>query len=271
MNKQNLHGLIVTSAAMGLLMWATPASAQWLNYPTPGAPRTAAGKVNMTAPAPKTADGKPDLSGLWNHMRGENPPPRGEDGTENNLHYMPKGTELPFQPWAAAAYKEHLDNPGGRPSGYCLPHSIPDAFVHGGPKRIIQTPGITAILFEQMTHFRQIFTDGRPQPNVTIPAWFGYSTGKWEGDAFVVETTGFNDQSWLDDAGHPHSDALHTTERFTRPDFGHLRVQITIDDPKAYTKPWTETIRFDYAADTEMIEDVCDNEKDAGHYPTAGK
>lgn len=268
--KQGLVGSVMTGAAVGILLWAVPvpASAQWLKYKTPGIPRTPDGKPNMTAPAPKTADGKPDLTGLWNHMRGENPPARGEDGTESVLHYMPKGTELPFQPWAAALYKQHVDTSGAaRPSGFCLPHSVPDAFVHGGPKRIIQTPSMVAILFEQMTNFRQIFMDGRGHPDITIPAWFGYSIGKWDGDALVVDTVGFNDQSWLDDAGHPHSDALHTTERFTRADFGHLRAQITIDDPKAYTKPWTENIHFELAADTEMLEDVCDNEKDASHYP----
>jgi len=199
-------------------------------------------------------------------MRGENPPARGTDPTESVLHYMPKGSELPLRPEAKALFDQRLAAFGAaRPSGRCLPHTVPDAFVHGGPKRIIQVPGITAILYEQMTHFRQIFTDGRELPPPTVGAWYGYSVGKWEGDAFVVETRGFNDQSWLDDIGHPHSDALHTTERFTRPDFGHLNVQITIDDPKMYTKPWTENIHFEYAADIEMIEDVCDNEIDSKH------
>jgi hypothetical protein len=234
--KHNLQHLILTTGALMLLLSATPARAQWLHLKTPGIPRTADGKPALTAPAPKTAEGKPDLSGLWNNLRGENPPGRGEEGTESVLHYMPKGSELPMQPGAQALYKQHEDTQGvGRPSGYCLPHTIPDAYVHGGPKRIIQTTTIVAILYEQMTHFRQIFLDGRGRPEVTLPAWYGYSIGKWEGDTLVVDTTGFNDRSWLDDAGHPHSDALHIVERFTRPDFGHLR--------------------------------VCDNEKDAEHYP----
>ena len=267
--KYRLQPVILAAGSLALLLSAAsvPAAAQWLKFKTPDIPRNSDGKANLTAPAPKTADGKPDLSGLWNNMRGENPPARGEEGTESVLHYMPKGTDLSLTPWAQALYKQHVDTQGvDRPSGYCLPHTIPDAYVHGGPKRIIQTPGIIAILYEQMTHFRQIFMD-RGSPEVTIPAWYGYSTGKWEGDTLVVDTVGFNDRSWLDDAGHPHSDQLHTVERFTRPDFGHLRVQITINDPKAYTKPWTETIRFELAADTEMLEDVCDNEKDAEHYP----
>ena len=270
--KYNFHRFMLTGGALVLLMgtMAAVASAQWLSLKTPGIPRTTDGKPNLTAPAPKTADGKPDFNGLWNNMRGENPPARGgEDATENVLNYMPKGTVLPFQPWAETVYKQHLteEGAGARPSGYCLPHTVPDAYVHGGPKRIVQTPTVFAILYEQMQHYRQIFMDGRGFPDVKLPAWYGYSIGKWDGDALVVETRGFNDRSWLDDAGHPHTDALHTTERFTRPDFGHMNIQITIDDPKAYTKPWTENIRFQIAADTEMLEDVCDNELDANHYP----
>jgi hypothetical protein len=121
------------------------------------------------------------------------------------------------------------------------------------------------VLYEEFNHFRQIFTDGRSFPKDPNPAWFGYSLGKWDSDAFVVDSIGFNEVSWLDDAGHPHTDQLHTTERFRRRDFGHLDVQVTIDDPKAYTKPWTVSIPLVLMADLEMIEDVCDNEKDAQH------
>jgi hypothetical protein len=137
--------------------------------------------------------------------------------------------------------------------------------VRSGPWKIVQTPIVTLILFEEMNHYRQVFTDGRGFPKDPTPAWFGYSIGKWVGDTFVVDTTGFNDQTWLDDPGHPHTDALHATERFRRRDFGHLDIDITIDDSKAYTKPWTVTARFDLLPDTELIENVCDNEKDAQH------
>lgn len=113
--------------------------------------------------------------------------------------------------------------------------------------------------------YRQIFTDGRKLPEDQNPTWFGYSVGKWEGDTLVVETTGFNEESWLDDGGHPHSDALHVTERFRRSNFGNMDIQFTIDDPKAYTKPWTATVRFQLLADTELIENICENEKDAAH------
>jgi len=129
----------------------------------------------------------------------------------------------------------------------------------------VQNPGVTYLLYEEFNHFRQVFTDGRPLPADMQPAWFGYSIGKWEGDTFVVETAGYNDQTWLDDAGHPHTDQLRTIERFRRPDFGRMELQVTIDDPKAYTKPWTVTIQLRFMPDTEMIEDMCDNEKDAAH------
>jgi hypothetical protein len=121
------------------------------------------------------------------------------------------------------------------------------------------------LLYEEFNHFRQVFTDGRPFPRDMTPAWFGYSIGRWEGDTFVVYTAGYNDQTWLDDAGHPHTDQLHTTERFRRRDFGHMEMQVTIDDPKAYTEPWTAFIQLTFMPDTEMIEDMCDNEKDARH------
>jgi hypothetical protein len=168
-------------------------------------------------------------------------------------------------PWAEAIFKERDRTFGaGRPSARCLPHSIPDAMLVGNFK-IVQHPSLTLILYEEFARFRQIFTDGRGFPKEMNPAWFGYSIGKWDRDTFVVESAGFNDRSWLDDAGHPHSEQLHTTERYHRRDFGHLDLDITIDDPKAYTEPWSFTLHFRLLPDTELIEDVCDNEKDGDH------
>ena len=239
-----------------LVVMATPASAQWISLPLPGTPRTPDGKPNLAAPAPKTPDGKPDLSGIWRAAEGR------------YLQNITDGlAEVPFQPWAAALYKERVDNLAkGRPTERCLPHGIPDAMmVRSGPWKIVQTPGVTLILYEEFNHYRQLFADGRGFPKDTNPTWFGYSIGKWEGDTFVVNTTGFNDQSWLDDPGHPHTDAMRVIERFRRRDFGHLEIDITIDDPKAYTKPWTVTARFDLLPDTELIENICENEKDAQH------
>jgi hypothetical protein len=154
-----------------------------------------------------------------------------------------------------------------KPAGRCLPHGVPDAMlVQVVPFKILQMPGEVAILYEVFNHFRQIFTDGRMLPKVTSPAWMGYSVGKWEGDTLVVDTIGYNDQSWLDDGGHPHTDALHTTERFRRPDAGHMVMRLTIDDPKTYTKPWTVTVPFNLLPDSELMEMICEeNEKDAPH------
>ena len=238
-----------------LTAWASPAVAQWISYPTPGTPRTADGKPNLTAPAPRTPDGKPDLSGVWLTPSGR---------WLNNL--AADGVEVPFKPSALALFRERQASNGkGRPSERCISHGVTDFDALGTPTKIIQTPAVTAILFEAYNHYRQVFTDGRPLPKDPQPAWLGYSVGKWDGDALVVDTIGLNDQTWLDDGGHPHSEALHVTERFTRRDFGHMEIRITIDDPQAYTRPWTVTIPKDLMADTDLIEFICENEKDLPH------
>jgi len=155
---------------------------------------------------------------------------------------------------------------GGRPSERCLPHSIPDQmFIGGEPLQFVQTKGLTVMLWEEFTHYRMIYTDGRTHPKDPNPTWFGYSTGKWEDGVFVVDTRGFNDKSWLDDSGHPHTEQLHTIEKFTRPDFGHLKTEITLDDPGAYEKPMKVYVDFLYTADQAMIEDICENERDSRH------
>ena len=236
-----------------ILMVSCAAAAQWVNMTLPNIPRTPDGKPNLAAPAPKAPDGKPDLSGIWRVASGKY--------LQNIAADL---GEPPFQPWAAALYKERVAVLGkGRPSEGCIPHGIPDGMVvRNFPFKIVQTPGVVVILYEEFNHFRQIFTDGRGFPPETSESWFGYSVGKWEGNTLVAETVGFNDKSWLDDPGHPHSEALRVTERFQRRDFGHMDIQITFDDPKAYTKPWTVTIPFDLYADTELMESICENEKD---------
>jgi hypothetical protein len=237
------------------MLWAAPAAAQWFAYPTPGTPRTADGKPNLTAPAPRTPDGKPDLSGIWTTPSGR---------WLNNL--AADGVEVPFKPWALALFKERQANNGkGRPSERCISHGVTDFDALPTPTKIIQTPAVTVILFEAYNHYRQIFTDGRPLPVDPQPAWLGYSVGKWDGNTLVVNTNGLNDQTWLDDGGYPHSEALKVTERFTRRDFGHMDIQITIDDPEAYTKPWTVTIPKLLMPDTDLIEWMCENEKDLDH------
>ena len=242
-----------------MALLSVPAWAQWIKYPTAGIPRTAEGKPDLSAPAPRTSDGRLDLSGLWKAPSGK---------YLLNLAADLKPEEVPFQPWAATLYKQRQDNLAkDRPTAHCIPHGVPDQMaVAGYPFKIIQAPGLVLILFEEMTHYRQIFTDGRALPKDPNPTLLGYSVGRWEQDALVVDTTGFSpDLSWLDDPGHPHTDALHVTERFRRADFGRLEIRITIDDPKAYTKPWTVTENFNLLPDTELIENYCENEKDSGH------
>jgi hypothetical protein len=236
------------------------ASGQWLNYPTTGIPRTPDGKPNLSAPAPKTADGKPDLSGLWQSGSG------GPDAQFRDVgSAIPGG--LPFQPWAADLLKTRLtENSKDDPDGHCQPLGLVKMHLHPYPRRIIQVAGLTLLLFERDTAYRQIFTDGRPLPVDPQPGYNGYSIGKWEGEKFVVETIGFKDGLWLDISGTPLTDAAKVTERFHRPSFGKLEIEITVDDPKAYTKPWTIRLNQSMAVDTDMLEFVCqENERDARH------
>jgi len=245
-----------TLARAAFLAALVPAVGQWVHYPTAGLPRTADGKPNLIAPAPKAADGKPDLSGIWH--------------VTDRRYLFDLATdvgEAPFQPWAAALYKERQATQSkDRPSGRCLPHMLTDAPLVGTTVfKLLQMPGVTVVLYEEMNHYRQIFTDGRALPEPTTGAWFGYSVGRWDGDTLVVETSGFNDRGWLDDPGHPHTEALRVTERYRRRDFGHMQIQMTIDDPKAYTKPWSATVPFELMPDIELIENICENEKDQDH------
>ena len=240
---------IVIAAALWLLPVAL--CAQWLNLPTPGIPRTADGKPNLTAPAPRTPDGGPDLSGLW---RPEVNPYRFDviqDLKDEGI----------FRPAAEAIFlKRVADFRRDDPVTNCLP---------GGPSemlnalyRIIQSPAVVAVLYESGTgRYRQIYLDGRKVPKDPNPTWLGYSAGHWEGDTLVVESAGFNDRSWLDRAGHPHSENLRVIERLRRVDFGHMQFQITYDDPETLTRPLTFSLGVNYAADTDMLENVC-NETD---------
>ncbi len=232
-------------------------SAQWLNYPTANVPRTKDGKPDLTAPAPRTPEGKPDISGLWQ-------PPVGYIG---NIAKDLKADEVPFQPWAAALYQSRRDNLSKEdPTGWCVPGGVPRANMVPYPFKILAMPGITVVLYEAVQSYRQIFTDGRALPKDPNPAWMGYSIGHWDSDTFVVESSGFNDNAWLDNFGHPGTESLHVTERFRRVNFGTMDVEITIDDPKAYTKPWTIRAPFRLMPDTELLEYICsENNKDLDH------
>jgi hypothetical protein len=226
----------------------------WINYPSPGLPRKADGKPNLSAPAPRTGDGKPDFSGVWEHLN-----------ARTTAHYL-DGIDIPWQPWFRQVYQRNIDdNQLNNPESKCLPRGVPkaDAFdVH----KIVETPGLILVLYEYQNMYRQIFTDGRKLPVDPNPTWMGYSIGHWDGDTLVVESTGFNGKAWLSGQGYPTSDGMRLTERMRRRDMGHMDVDITIDDPKAYTKPWTVHLHPELVVDTELIEFVCDeNERDARH------
>jgi hypothetical protein len=231
-------------------------SAQWVKYPTPGIPRLPDGKPNLAASAPKTADDKPDLSGTW-MTRG---------GYTVNIAKDLKPGEVPFQPWAEALYKHRLSNEGKEdPQGRCVLSGVPREDVVPYPFKILNSDGMIVILYEALHSYRQIFMDGRALPKDPNPAWMGYSIGHWDGDTLVVDSAGFEENNWLDNGGHPGTEAMHLTERFRRRDFGHIDLQLTIDDPKAYTKPWSVNLQLTMI-DTELIEYVCnENEKDYEH------
>jgi hypothetical protein len=246
--------------AVAVVLWLLPVSlcAQWLNFRTPGIPRTADGKPNLTAPAPRASDEKPDLSGLW----------RPEFNPYNLDVIQNVKDEGIFRPEAEDVFKHHLaEFHESDPVTHCLPSGPLEILAAGGIAlyRIIQLPSMVVLLYERGTIYRQIFMDGRALPKDPNPTWLGYSVGHWEGDSLVVESAGFNDRSWLDRLGHPHSEDLRVTEKFRRVDFGHMRLQITYDDPKTLTRPLSISVALNYAPDTEMLESICENERDAAH------
>ena len=246
-----------TAAAILLaLALAAPAGAQWEGYKTPGIPRLPDGKPNLSAPAPKASDGKPDLSGIWLAAR----------AIFDLRQAMKPGDTIPLSPEGEAVFKQRQatlskDDPSAR----CLPTGLPVRALLRTPFKILQTPGTTGILYESGTRFRQVLTDGRPLPKeIDWPAWQGFSVGKWDGDTFVITTTGFNGKAWLDQAGFPESDAMIITERFRRRDFGHMSMEMTMDDRKMYTKPWSIAAEFALQVDTELLEFICEeNERDS--------
>jgi len=222
-------------------------SAQWLDWRTPGIPRTADGRPDLAAPAPRTHDGKPDLSGLWAPA----PNPYRFDLIQDLQD------EAIFRPAAAAVFQRRVaDFRRDDPVTNCLPGGPSDML--SATYRIMQSPTVVALLYENGTgRYRQIHMDGRKLPTDPNPTWLGYSVGRWEADTLVVESAGFNDRTWLDRAGHPHSEKLRVTERFRRVDFGHVQYQITFDDPEILTKPLTLSLPVSYQADTDMLENVC--------------
>jgi hypothetical protein len=257
------------------------AHAQWINYPTPGTPRTRDGKPNLSAPAPRASNGKPDLSGVWQveptpveeltrlfgDLSAFNVP--GDEASAFSKYLVSilvdfKPEDSPLRPEFADLVRQRAKE--GNPLLHCLPIGLPADDLIPGPFKVIQTPGLTLIRNEYENSIRQIYTDGRKPPADPEPLWLGYSVGRWDADTLVVDTVGFNDKGWLDASGHPHSEALHVTERFHRRDFGHLDVQVIIDDPKVYTKPFSVKFTELLLPDSDILEYFCaENERDQSH------
>jgi hypothetical protein len=258
---------ILASAA--LLFFVSAASAQWMKDPHSSVPTKSDGKPDLSAPAPRTADGKVDLSGTWL----ADPDPNGSRQTVENMSFSQyfsnvaadlKPDEVPFQPWAKTLFMQRLQSQGKEsPSAHCKPTGVPAINSIPLPFKIVQTPKLVLLLYEENTTFRQVFLDGRQPVKDAEPRWLGYSTGKWDGDTLVVDSIGFNNQVWLDGMGHPHSDHLRVTERFRRRDTGHLEIQVAINDPKAYTGPITYTQKLTLMPEEDLLEYFCsENEKD---------
>ena len=251
----------------------TPVFAQWLKYPTAGIPRTADGKFNASAPALRTPDGKPDFSGVWltaspNCPQGSDPElltcgpelPMAREGINMGVS-LPGG--LPYQPWLAQLVKERTANDAkDDPHVRCYPDTFLRAYGLPHLLKFVQTPSLLVMLSEVNASYRQVFLDGRPLPQDPVPSWQGYSSATWSGDTLVIESVGFRDDLWIDWNGSVLTESARVRERIRRPDYGRLEVEVTVDDPKAYTKPWTVTLRQRLAVDTELVDEVClENEK----------
>jgi len=269
---------------IGIALAMVSANAQWLNYPEPGTPMTRDGKPDLSAKAPRDSKGKPDLSGVWQI---ESPPPGeierifgdlgaaiadGDDPRTYSKYFLNllvdfKKDESPIRPEAAAVAskrRETMDTP----MSHCLPLGVPAIELIGFAFKIFQTPTTIAIFHEVNGVFRQIHTDGRKLPEDPFPAWMGYSTGKWEGDTLVVDSAGFNDQAWMDVNGLPRSNALRLRERFHRRDFGHLDLEVTVDDPKVLTRPVTVKFTEVLIPNSDVLENFCvEGERDRAHMP----
>jgi len=277
--------MLLRYAAIAVLCTAAVATAhaQWHNYPAAGIPRGKDGKVNLAARTPRTAQGKPDLSGVWS-TNGTPPAeieklfpgiadlavpgddPRGFNKFFMNVFADYKQEDVPIKPDALKLLLERAKTLGkDNPTSHCLPAGVPMGDLLPVPRRFIQLPDLLVILYEGINPQRMIYLDGRKHV-LDQPAWLGYSVGKWEGDTLVVDTRGFNDRTWLDAFGHPRTEAMHIVERYTRRDFGHMDVEMTFDDSGAYTKPFSIKFGQTLTPDTDVIEGVCnENEKDRVH------
>ena len=273
---------------IALVILATPLAAnhlaaQWFKYPSAGVPRKADGNVDMSAPTPRMADGKPDFSGIWTtaepdiRRSGELSSPKtkasprdlkeaqspGDQGAIRGSRQMANiGVDLPgglpYQPWLRAVVKERTDNLAiDDPHIRCLPDNFVRAYGLPHLLKFVHKPGLLVVLNEMNAGYRQVFTDARPLPEDPNPSWQGYSSGRWSGDTLIIETIGLRDDTWIDWNGSVVTQAAKVREEIQRPDFGHLDIQVTVDDPKAYTKPWTVKLKERVVADTELVDEIC--------------
>lgn len=261
-----LRSLLLIAAAAAL------APAQWLKYPTAGVPRTADGKPNLAAPAPRAADGKPDFSGIWGMLCPQNgktilcAPEVAVPRVFGNIGSGVKDG-LPYQPWAATLVKSRQEQNGkDDPTSHCMPGGIAKLHTAALLRKIVQTPGLLLFLTERNASYRQVFLDGRPLPEDPNPSWNGYSSGSWDGDKLVIRTNGLNGTQWLDRAGSPLTEAAKITETLRRPNFGTLEIDMEVNDPEAYTKPWSIHLTQAIVLDTELLDYIClENEKSDAH------
>ncbi|HEY3515704.1 MAG TPA: hypothetical protein VGL98_01565 [Gammaproteobacteria bacterium] len=249
---------------LAALLVAAPAAAQWVGYPTPHVPRKPDGKVDMTAPAPRLANGKPDFTGIWISDRTE----PGQE-TISDTSSLPSGRHmanmgvdmeggLPYQAWQLPIVKKRTENLAiDDPHIRCLPDFFLRAYGLPHMLKWVHTPDLLVMLNEMNAGYRQVFTDARALPDAPTPAWQGYSSAKWDGDTLVVDTIGMRDDTWIDWNGSVVTEAAKIREEIRRLDFGHIEIKATVDDPKAYTKPWTVTLRQRIVVDAELIDEIC--------------
>ena len=259
------HARSILSAA-AVIAFAVTVHAQWPAFKDGRLPRTADGRVDVSAPTPRTADGKPDLSGVWNYagvlgFRGGPPPPPPGTPPQATFWNIEAGIKegLPFTAYGADLRRRRMAaNSKDNPDAACLPIGYMQSHTHSQPRKMIHMPDLIVILYEANAGTRQIFLDGRPAPPADVqPWWWGYSRGRWDGDTLVVESTNFRDDGWLDVNGAPLTSEGRIIERFRRPTVGSLEIDVTIDDPKAYTRPWTVRVNQRLLPDTDLIEFVC--------------
>jgi hypothetical protein len=267
LHRRDLRLVTVAVGILGSSLAADPLAAQWLNYPTAGVPRKDDGKIDMAAPTPRMADGKPDFSGIWisekqDKRPGEEDAPSDGNDLGSSRYMANMGVDLPgglpYQPWLVPIVKERtanlaIDDPHIR----CLPDNFIRAYGLPHMLKFVHKPDLLVVLNEMNAGYRQVFADARPLPEDPSPAWQGYSSAKWSGDTLVIDTIGLRDDTWIDWNGSVVTEAAKVREEIRRPDFGHLEIKVTVDDPKAYTKPWTVTLKQRIVIDAELIDEIC--------------